>query len=268
MPSSALLRGRRRRRRPRAPSALIRSHWRLTSDAVSRLGVAEHVRVAADDLRGERGLDVGQVEDAFLGGELGVQDDLQQQVAELAGQLGGRAALERVVDLVRLLEQVVAQRGVGLLAVPRTAVRLAQPVADPGHRPRSRRRPPRARAGRGSRARRGSAASRAPMVVASAAPEPPDRVVRRVEAAEDRQRVVAAGSVAAGQRRHRLAAPVAPEQRGRHDQHGPRRLDGRADEPLGGDQLDARARIQSPAQPRLGQEGVQHARSASPRWIP
>ena len=93
------------------------------------------MRVAADDLRGDRGLDVGQVEDAGLGGELRVEDDLEQQVAELAGQLGRRAGLERVVDLVRLLEQVLAQRGVGLLAVPRAAVGLAQSVADPGHRP-------------------------------------------------------------------------------------------------------------------------------------
>ena len=63
--------------------------------------------------------------------------------------------LERVVDLVGLLEQVVAQRGVGLLAVPRAAVGLAQPVADPGHRPRSRRRPARARRGEVAGRRRG-----------------------------------------------------------------------------------------------------------------
>ena len=45
--------------------------------------VAEHVRVATDDLGADRGLDVGQVEDAGLGRELGMQDDLQPQVAEL-----------------------------------------------------------------------------------------------------------------------------------------------------------------------------------------
>ena len=88
-------------------------------------------------MRGDRGLDVGQVEDAGLRGELGVQDDLEPQVAELAGQLGRRAGLQRVVDLVGLLEQVLAERGVGLLAVPRAAVGLAQPGRDPGHRPRS-----------------------------------------------------------------------------------------------------------------------------------
>ena len=89
-----------------------------------RHGIAEHVRVAADDLGRDRRLDVGQVEDAGLGGELGVEHDLEQQVAELAGQRRRGAGLERVVDLVGLLEQVLAQRWVGLLAVPRAAVRL------------------------------------------------------------------------------------------------------------------------------------------------
>ena len=51
-----------------------------------RDGVAEDVRVAADDLPGDRRLDVGEVEDAGLGRELGVQDDLEQEVAELLRQ--------------------------------------------------------------------------------------------------------------------------------------------------------------------------------------
>jgi hypothetical protein len=51
-------------------------------------GIAEDVRVAADDLRRDRGLDIGQVEDAGLRGELGVQDDLEPQVTELTGQRG------------------------------------------------------------------------------------------------------------------------------------------------------------------------------------
>ncbi len=79
--------------------------------------------MTADDLGRDGRLDIGQVEDAGLGGELGVEDDLEQQVAELAGQLGRRAGLERVVDLVGLLEQVLAQRLVGLLAVPRDSRR-------------------------------------------------------------------------------------------------------------------------------------------------
>ena len=94
------------------------------------------MRVAADDLGGDRGLDVGQVEDARLGRQLRVQDDLEPQVAELAGERRRGPRLERVVDLVGLLEEVLAERGMGLLAIPRAAVRLAQPGGDPGHRPR------------------------------------------------------------------------------------------------------------------------------------
>ena len=90
------------------------------------LRVAEDVRVAADDLARDRGLDVGQVEDAGLGGQLGVEDDLQPEVAELGGQLRRGPAGQRVVDLVGLLEEVVAQRFVGLLAIPRAAVRAAR----------------------------------------------------------------------------------------------------------------------------------------------
>jgi hypothetical protein len=64
-----------------------------------------------------------------------VEDDLEEQVTELAGELRRRAALERVVDLVRLLEEVLPERLVGLLAVPRTAVGLPQSIADGRHGP-------------------------------------------------------------------------------------------------------------------------------------
>ena len=63
-----------------------------------------------------------------LGGDPGVEDHLQQDVAELLAH-GGRVVVDdRVVGLVRLLEQVAAQRGVRLLGVPRAAARRAQPV--------------------------------------------------------------------------------------------------------------------------------------------
>ena len=77
-------------------------------------------------------MDVGQVEDAVLGRVLGVEHDLQQQVAELLGELRRRALLERVVDLVRLLEQELAQRQVVLLAIPRAAIGRAQARHEPG----------------------------------------------------------------------------------------------------------------------------------------
>ncbi len=74
-----------------------------------RLGLAEDVRVSADDLRGDRGLDVGEVEHPRLGGELGMEHDLEQEVAEFARQFRRRPGLQRVVHLVRLFEQVIAQ---------------------------------------------------------------------------------------------------------------------------------------------------------------
>ena len=43
--------------------------------------------------------------------EAGEEDDLKQQVAELAGELGAVAAVERRGDLMRLLEQVGPQIG-------------------------------------------------------------------------------------------------------------------------------------------------------------
>ena len=91
--------------------------------------------MAAHDLAADRLLDVGQVEGAGLRGQLGVQNDLEVEVAELARQLGRGAPVESVVDLVRLLEQMLLERGVRLLAVPRAAVGLAQPVGYPGQCP-------------------------------------------------------------------------------------------------------------------------------------
>jgi len=87
--------------------------------------VAEDVRVAADDLAPDLRLDVGHVEHAGLGRKLGVEDDLQQQVTELARKLRRGFVAQRVVDLVRFLEQVLLQRDVGLFAVPWAAVGAA-----------------------------------------------------------------------------------------------------------------------------------------------
>ena len=65
-----------------------------------------------------------------LGGHPGVEDHLQQDVAELLAHRRRVVVDDRVVGLVRLLEQVAAQRGVRLLGVPGAAARRAQPVHD------------------------------------------------------------------------------------------------------------------------------------------
>src|SRR6202023_1548986 len=62
-----------------------------------------------------------------LAGEGGVEDDLEQQVAELLlevrGALSRRAQpLDRLEDLVGLLQEMAGQRLMGLLAVPRSTL--------------------------------------------------------------------------------------------------------------------------------------------------
>ena len=67
---------------------------------------------------------------AGLRGHLRVEEHLQQQIAELILQIGPGAALDRVEDLVGLLQRVPLDGVEGLLAVPGTAVRAAQPRHD------------------------------------------------------------------------------------------------------------------------------------------
>ncbi len=67
-----------------------------------------------------------------------MQHDLEEEVAQLFGERRRRALLERVVDLVRLLEQELAQRQVVLFAVPGTTVGRAQPRDQPRQSVRAR----------------------------------------------------------------------------------------------------------------------------------
>ena len=73
------------------------------------VGFPEDVRVAADDLAADRLVDVGHVEYAGFRRELCVKHDLEVEIAEFAGQIGRGPGVEGVVDLVRLLEEVLLQ---------------------------------------------------------------------------------------------------------------------------------------------------------------
>src|SRR6185503_19748982 len=123
--------------------------------------------------------------------------------SQLTGERRRGARAERVVDLVGLLEQVIAERLVGLLAIPRAAVRLAQPIGDPGHRPR---------AGQGglgaNRAEKHRRRERVGVELADRrgrrGAEPPNRMVRRIEAIQDRDRIVAARAVPTRERAWRV----------------------------------------------------------------
>ncbi len=86
-----------------------------------RLGVAEHVRVAADQLARDAVGDVGPVALAGLRAEQREEGRLEEQVAELVDQLGRRAgSTRRLGDLVGLLERVRHDRLDRLRAIPGT----------------------------------------------------------------------------------------------------------------------------------------------------
>ena len=61
-------------------------------------------------------------------GDAGVEQDLQQYVAEFVAHFLGVAAADRVEEFVGFLQQVAMQRVVGLFAFPRS--RRPQPVHD------------------------------------------------------------------------------------------------------------------------------------------
>ena len=84
----------------------------------------------ADHLVGDGRRHVVEAEGAGLLGHVGVEDDLQQQVAEFFLERRHVVALDGVGDLVGLLDRVGRDGREGLLDVPRAAV-LA--VAQPGH---------------------------------------------------------------------------------------------------------------------------------------
>ena len=88
---------------------------------VAGRGVTEDVGVAADHFVGDGAGDVGEGEAAFLGGHLGVVDDLEEEVAEFIGEGGEIASGDGVGDFVGFLDGVGGDGVEGLLNVPRAA---------------------------------------------------------------------------------------------------------------------------------------------------
>ncbi|MNE40294.1 hypothetical protein D3C80_1342960 [compost metagenome] len=83
--------------------------------------------MAADQLAGDAVDHAIELETPLLAGQLAVVDHLEQQVAELARQVGEVAALDGVGHLVGLLEGMRDDARIVLLEVPRAAVlRVAQ----------------------------------------------------------------------------------------------------------------------------------------------
>src|SRR6185437_767333 len=92
---------------------------------------AEDMRMAAQHLVGDGASDVVEVEEAGLLGHAGMEDDLEQQVAEFILERRRIAALARFGHLIGLLDGVRRDGGEALLAIPRAAMLgIAQPRHD------------------------------------------------------------------------------------------------------------------------------------------
>ena len=87
---------------------------------------SEDVGMAANHFLIDFADDVGDGEAAFFVGDLGMEKDLEEQVAELFGELGVIGGLERVEDFVGFLDKIRAKSGVSLFAVPGAAPGRAQ----------------------------------------------------------------------------------------------------------------------------------------------
>ena len=84
-----------------------------------RLGLPEHVRVAADQLGRDAPRDLRPVAVTLLLQQESQERGLEQQVAQLVQELGGIVLLRRLGHLVGLLERVGDDRPGRLLPVPR-----------------------------------------------------------------------------------------------------------------------------------------------------
>ena len=253
-------------------SALIRSHCRFTSAAVRATASPKTCGWRRTILRAIDAWTSARSNTPASAASCACRITWRSRSPSSSASAGVAPVLEGVVDLVRLLEQVLAQRGVGLLPVPRTAVGLAQAVADVGHRPRARRRRARARWAPRTAGRSRSAADRSAIdvvvLVASASASAPSLATvaspgysRRSSA----QRVAALGPVAAREQPAApcsAAAPAAgtgpPSSAIGTMSSGREASIGVAISRSAGDDLDPRRDVEAPAIARLGDEGVEH----------
>lgn len=91
---------------------------------------AENVGVAANHFFVDFTDDVGDVEAAFFVGDLGVEKDLKKEIAEFFGEFGVVGGVEGVEDFVGFFDEVGAEGGVSLFAVPGAAFGSAEASHD------------------------------------------------------------------------------------------------------------------------------------------
>ena len=86
--------------------------------------------MAPQQLVADRGDDIGEREIPGLVRDLRVERDLQQQVAEFVAQVRMIAAVDRIDDLVGLLDRARRNRLERLLDIPRAAMLAVAQAAD------------------------------------------------------------------------------------------------------------------------------------------
>ena len=91
-----------------------------------RRRIAEHMRMAANHLRIYISTHVVDVELSRIGGNLALQHNLQQHIPKLFPHMGNVVRLNCVNCLEGLLNHVVRNATVRLLAIPRATVGRAQ----------------------------------------------------------------------------------------------------------------------------------------------
>lgn len=82
------------------------------------LGVAEDVGMAADELFVDGAEGLGDVEEPLFGGHLGVEDGLEQEIAEFFAEAGPIAFVDGIEDFVGLFEGVLLDGVEGLCPIP------------------------------------------------------------------------------------------------------------------------------------------------------
>ncbi len=91
-----------------------------------QLAGTKNVRMTADELRVDVARDVIEGKRAFLGGNLSVENDLDQHVAQLFAHVRQIPAVDRIDEFAHFIDQAPHQRSMGLLLIPRTTVRGPQ----------------------------------------------------------------------------------------------------------------------------------------------
>ena len=92
------------------------------------MNAAEHMRMAINELVGDPRCDITQGEVAAFFFDNGMENDLQQQVAEFLFKRSHIVAVERIKHLVCFFQQRGAQAFVGLLRIPRAAAGSTEPM--------------------------------------------------------------------------------------------------------------------------------------------